>query len=131
MTADSYPMDSDCDFYFLHTAFTPNGDGRNDLYGLFYLNVIADSSTITIWDAGGTRVFNHNISVRWDGADAAGHQVAAGTYPVRLQLRTMTGATVDICTCVALLHYTGGCLKTNGATYYFPDQVNPDSGYVY
>jgi len=130
-TLVSYKMDTDSVCYYLPTAFTPNGDGINDVFYLLYNNLVVDSSTLTIWDMSGDEVFTGNIGTRWDGYNMSGVKCAAGNYPVHVNLRTNKGATFNTCACVTILQYSGNCIKTNGVTYYFPDQLNIDSGFIY
>lgn len=130
-TLISHIPDADSVFYYLPTAFTPNGDGINDVVNLYYNNLVADSSSLTVWDLSGNEVFSDNIKGRWEGIEKNGAKCAAGSYPVRLKLRTIKGATVDVCACVTLLTYSGSCIKTNGKTFYFPDQINISSGFTF
>ncbi len=130
-----HTVDTDSVFYFLPTAFTPNGDGINDIFFLLYNNLVVDSSSISIWDINGREVFSKNIGASartsgWDGTDMSGKKCGAGEYPVHVKLLTNKGTVVNVCACVNLLQYSGSCLNTKGITYYFPDQVNIDSGYV-
>jgi gliding motility-associated-like protein len=130
-TLISYKIDTDSVYYFLPTAFTPNGDGINDIFSLVFHNLVVDSSTLTIWDMSGNEVFSGNIGTRWDGRNLSGNKCAAGNYLVHVYLRTNKGVIFSTCACVTILQYTGNCIKTNGITYYFPDQLNIDSGFVF
>lgn len=117
--------------YYLPTAFTPNGDGINDLFRLlFYTNLNVDSSTLTIWDIKGNGVFTGTINQPWDGHDLKGNLCAAGHYPLYLKLRTASGATIATCGCVTILTYKGNCIYTGGITYDLADEADT-SGFVY
>jgi gliding motility-associated-like protein len=131
-TCSGKPVAHDSDsagvYYFMPTAFTPNGDGINDVYRVVYKNLDTNSSMITIWDITGTEVFTGKITQRWEGFDLKGNKCLSGQYPVYAALKTLSGTAITMCTCVSLLVYTGSCIKTNGVTYYFPDQLNTLSG---
>ncbi len=127
----AYLADTDGMFYFMPTAFTPNGDGINDVFSVIYNKLDTDSSVITIWNTAGTEVFTGKLTKRWEGRDLAGKVCAAGQYPVYLDLRTSAGQKVQLCACVHLLKYSGSCIATDGITYYFPDQLDFASGFVY
>ncbi len=133
-TCSSTPLthtaDSSDTYYYLPTAFTPNGDGINDVFSLFFHGLDTANSTITIWNLSGTKVFAGKITQRWEGTDLAGGKCGAGEYPVYLDLKTSAGITVTTCACVNILAYSGSCIKTNGITYYFPDQLDT-AGFVF
>ena len=124
-------------YYYLPTAFTPNGDGINDMLRLFYSSEVnVDSSTLTIWDMNGNGVFTGTINQSWNGYDLKGNLCAAGHYPLYLKLRLLSGATVATCGCVTILTYKGNCIYTGGVTYYYGDEldsagfVNPTSDHI-
>jgi hypothetical protein len=122
---------ADSTTYFVPNAFTPDGDGRNEVYYLTYANLVVDSSTLTIWDMTGKELYSKTINNKWDAKDMSGNRVGAGNYPVHVKLKTVGGTTLEFCTCVTILQYTGNCIKTNGITYYFPDQVDPTNGFAW
>jgi len=117
-------------FYFLPTAFTPNGDGINDVIYLFYNGLDTNNSSMTIWNLSGTEVFAGKITQGWFGNDLNGNKCGAGEYPVYLQLKTLGGVTTKICACVNILVYSGSCIQTHGITYYFQDQLDT-AGFVF
>ena len=117
-------------YYYLPTAFTPNGDGLNDVLHLFYSSEVnVDSSTLTIWDMKGNGVFTGTVNQSWDGHDLKGVLCAPGHYPLYLKIRTTWGATITGCGCVTILTYKGNCIYTGGVTYYYPDQLDT-AGFV-
>jgi gliding motility-associated-like protein len=119
-------------FYYLPTAFTPNGDGINDVFSMAYNDKVnVDSSTITIWDMKGNGVFIGTVNQRWAGLDLKGVKCAAGHYPFYLKLRTTSGQTITSCGCVTILVYKGTCIATSGYTYYLPDQLDLQQGFIY
>jgi len=126
----AHKTDSTGLYYFLPTAFTPNGSGINNVYGLIYDSLNTKSSTLTIWNASGEGVYTGDITQSWDGNDLTGTKCPAGQYYVSMKLVTLKGQTITACTCVTILEYRGNCIYTGGITYYFADQLIPDSGFV-
>jgi len=62
------PADLECKA-FLPNAFTPNGDGRNDLFGIDNPAAITDFISLEIYDRWGNRMFfTENPFLRWDGS---------------------------------------------------------------
>jgi len=130
-TPVEHSLDADSVFYVVPTAFTPNGDGINDIFKVIYNKLDTDSSLVTIWNINGTEVFTGKITARWEGTDLNGNKCPAGQYPVQVKLRTLAGITTTSCACVTLLTYSGSCIKTNGITYLFVDQIDPSQGMIY
>ena len=57
-----------CDELFLPKAFTPNGDGLNDLFGISNPFVLQNLISFEIFDRWGNRVFiTDNADEKWDG----------------------------------------------------------------
>jgi gliding motility-associated-like protein len=73
-------MDSTCPQYvYLPNAFTPNGDGRNDVFRPIFAGPTSDFK-FAIFDRWGRRVFeSSNPSVGWDGT-TGGKPQPAGMY---------------------------------------------------
>lgn len=62
------PADLDCSQLFMPNAFTPNADGRNDMYGISNPYAISDLVSFEIFDRWGGRVFMTTDSMeKWDG----------------------------------------------------------------
>lgn len=62
------PDDLDCNDLFLPSAFSPNGDGLNEEYGISNPLAIDGIDFLEIYDRWGTRVFHtNNAFERWDG----------------------------------------------------------------
>jgi gliding motility-associated-like protein len=69
-----------CPAYELPNAFTPNGDGHNDLY-IPRQNRFIESIDLKIFNRWGTLVFEtKNPNIEWDGRDMNGNEVPDGTY---------------------------------------------------
>ena len=81
----SHSSDSSGTWYYLPSAFTPNGDGLNDILQVAYGGLDTANSSITVWNLDGIKVFSGRITKRWDGFDLNGNKCAAGQYPVYLQ----------------------------------------------
>lgn len=123
-TAVTHTPDSAGSYFYLPTAFTPDGDGLNDRFGLWGSNIDTAATSITVFKLSGEVVFTGNGNAKWDGFDTHGNKCGAAQYPVYLSVRTNGGKTETGCTCVTLLVPSGGCVKTNGITYFFPDQID-------
>jgi gliding motility-associated-like protein len=67
-------------FITIPNVFTPNGDGRNDIFSLHPIN-IGDIS-MTIFDRWGLKMYDTSStgSLTWDGKTKGGADVADGTY---------------------------------------------------
>lgn len=79
------PDDLDCDQIFLPNAFTPNGDGLNDAYGISNPFALQQLISFEIYDRWGERVFfTTNPFDKWDG-NFKGQEMNSGVllYKVR------------------------------------------------
>lgn len=60
--------DISCENLLLPTAFTPNGDGLNERYGISNVFIIESLESFEVYDRWGTRVFVANgVNDGWDG----------------------------------------------------------------
>lgn len=80
--------------YFLPTAFTPNGDGINDVYlGTGSLEYI-DRFSLTIWNRFGELVFiTDKPNLGWNGYDKQGSLSKLGVYMALAKITDITGKT--------------------------------------
>lgn len=63
------PDDLDCEQVYLPNAFTPNSDGRNDVFGISNPYAIQDLVSFEIFDRWGGRVFfTDDVFSAWDGS---------------------------------------------------------------
>ena len=63
------PNDLDCNAVYLPGAFTPNGDGLNDTYGISNPFALQDFISFEIFDRWGARVFfSEDPFAEWDGS---------------------------------------------------------------
>ncbi len=69
-----------CPFYELPNAFTPNGDGKNELF-IPYPYCFIDRIEIKIFNRWGQLIFEtSNPDIQWDGTNLAGKEVVEGVY---------------------------------------------------
>jgi len=76
-------------------VFTPNGDGRNDVFTFRAVNM--GEITITIFDRWGLKMFESTQSgnIIWDGKNKGGHTVTDGTYFYILKATGLDGVQYD------------------------------------
>jgi len=117
----------------LPNAFTPNGDGLNDVFRPIGVTGMANFS-LTIFDANGSRIYSITdpFAVGWDGRYSSGIPAPEGNYTAYINFRTVNGDEVDRNVCIALLDYgAGNCIpRSSTGNYYFEDQIDPSTGSV-
>lgn len=76
-------------------VFTPNGDGKNDVFTFNAINM--GEITITIFDRWGLKMFEATDSgnIRWDGKNKSGKTVTDGTYFYILTATGLDGVKYD------------------------------------
>ncbi|MBL7832188.1 MAG: gliding motility-associated C-terminal domain-containing protein [Saprospiraceae bacterium] len=73
-----------CDLVYLPKAFTPNGDGLNETFGISNPFVIKSIKTFEIYDSWGGKIFGTgDVFERWDGS-FNGSPVTPGVYLYRV-----------------------------------------------
>jgi len=81
---------------YLPSAFSPNDDGVNDVFGPFLGQGVSAVGEMTIYDRWGGEIFvsqpsgPSSLSV-WQGADAWGHPLPTGVYLYRITVRFLDG----------------------------------------
>lgn len=72
--------DSACkEYFYIPTAFTPNGDGKNDIFKPVFAGLVTECS-FSIYNRLGQKIFSsNNIANGWDGT-INGHPQPSGTY---------------------------------------------------
>ena len=76
--------------FLVANAFTPNGDGLNDCFGIKFWGVI-NSFEFTIYNRWGERIFfTTNASDCWDGT-YKGLKQPIGNYIYKIQAKTLCG----------------------------------------
>ena len=112
----------------LPNAFTPNGDGKNDLLRPV-MAMSLSAFSMTVFDKDGTTLFYtaDTASAGWDGRNNSGQKMAPGRYRVTITYRSSYGGNGTYQYCVALLNYgTSSCIPQSGdGNYYFEDMWNP------
>jgi gliding motility-associated-like protein len=76
-------------------VFTPNGDGKNDVFTFNAVNM--GQITITIFDRWGLKMFEATDTgnIRWDGKNKSGKTVTDGTYFYILTATGLDGVQYD------------------------------------
>jgi gliding motility-associated-like protein len=81
------PNTLDCDKVFLPTAFTPNGDGRNDAFHISNPYAIGELLDFEIVDAWGGKVFvSKDKEAKWDGT-FNGKELNTGIFVWKIRYR--------------------------------------------
>jgi|GEM_PF-6590530 len=120
-------------FVSVPTAFTPDGDGINDLFRAFRVDSAAiqpGSFLMTVTSGNDAILFQTNDpNNAWDGMTLGGMVVDPGKYYVSLRYNDYNGQLVDTCNCISLFRVNSqGCINTDSATYYFEDQMDWNTG---
>ena len=81
-------------------TFTPNGDGWNDYFEIFYTNPLNCTLEGKIYDISGTLVGEMklkelNNSIYWDGLNFSGETVPGGVYIYQLRIRGPENKTIN------------------------------------
>ena len=84
------PSDLDCENIFLPKAFTPNGDGLNEIYTISNPFAIPDLISFEIFDRWGGRVFfTDNVLEGWDGT-VKGQALPPGVFLYKVRFNCGT-----------------------------------------
>jgi gliding motility-associated-like protein len=111
---------------FVPNAFTPNGDGINDVFDC--IGMYLSNFSLTIKDQSGVTLFSDtNISNHWDGTNLSG-KVQKGYYNAVISFRNYSGTTITKSMIITL--YTDPA-SLSGGNCMFRDQINPKMGFIY
>ena len=121
---------ADSTAFALPTAFTPNGDGVNDIYYPIapYPNKISNYS-LSIYNASTNALeFQTNsVTTRWDGT-VNGTVTTVYKHQVHVSFTDANGVAVDTCSFLFLVPVSSaGCINpipADTASYIFPDEMN-------
>jgi gliding motility-associated-like protein len=82
--------------FIVPNVFTPNGDGKNDLFTFDALNM--DDISLTIYDRWGLKMFEKTAkgNVAWDGKNMSGNMVTDGTYFYVIKATGLDGSKYDL-----------------------------------
>jgi gliding motility-associated-like protein len=87
---------------FIPSAFTPNGDGLNDIFEITGKSV--EEYDLRIFDRwGGSMYQSSSISQHWDGKVSGGHDATQGAYVYRIVVKDHTGKEHEYTGTVTLL----------------------------
>lgn len=118
--------------FSLPTVFTPNGDGKNDVYRPVGTYINGIDYLMAIYKPNGVMIFKTtDYKTGWNGRDSSGNLVTDYSYGVTVHFTNNQGQLVDTCTQLWLLtNNTNGCaIRTaDSAQYIFEDQINPATG---
>ena len=79
--------------FVLHipNGFTPNGDGKNDVFKVVYTGVL-QSSVLYVYNVSGNLVYTTtDISMEWDGKGSSGKYLSLGVYNYTIDLSDTAG----------------------------------------
>ncbi|NNE30001.1 MAG: gliding motility-associated C-terminal domain-containing protein, partial [Saprospiraceae bacterium] len=88
--------------FFIPNAFSPNGDGNNDFFEIFFDKGIESIERTLIFDRWGELVFESNGPIFWDGKFAGQHMNPA-VFVYQVWFNTNRGETIMIAGDVTLL----------------------------
>jgi len=122
--------------FFLATAFTPNGDGINDFYGVIGASLHFSSFLMAIYDTTGTLVYETaNPAIQWEGTDTTtGKQSTKYKFYVQVKYTTPGNKSGSAGTYLYLLsnNTASGCVnlvKADSSGYEFGDQFSILTGF--
>lgn len=78
-----------CPYFRLPNVFTPNGDGKNDLFRTIHCPLFVESVEFTVYNRWEQKIYEGkgDIFVNWDGRTNAGGQVPSGVYYYEAKVR--------------------------------------------
>jgi len=73
-------------------VFTPNNDGKNDIFYLEGWDVCIETFEMFIYDRWGVKIFEStNVNVDWDGRLLSGTEATDGTYYYVFNIKNVNG----------------------------------------
>jgi gliding motility-associated-like protein len=77
------------------TIFTPNGDGKNDLFDILTLSKFIEVKEFRVFDEKGNLVFSSENGEAWNGATPSGIDAPEGNYVYQIQARDLRQQPVE------------------------------------
>jgi gliding motility-associated-like protein len=77
--------------YLVPNAFTPNGDGLNDCFGIGHWGTLQNLSFRIVDRWGNTAFYSKSNSLCWDGNYIQGKQAVSGTYLYQIEAQSPCG----------------------------------------
>jgi gliding motility-associated-like protein len=90
---------------YIPSAFTPNGNGDNEVFKVYASDILKDDFTLSIYNRWGEKLFESNdYNIGWNGAkNNSGEVVELGVYVYKVHLRDWKGLGHDYIGHVTLL----------------------------
>jgi gliding motility-associated-like protein len=80
-----------CSSFDLPNIFTPNGDGKNDIFQAMKCPRFVQSVLFVVYNRAGQKVFEYNgPKLEWNGNDASGNPLPAGSYYYTCETKFLT-----------------------------------------
>ncbi|WP_229321175.1 T9SS type B sorting domain-containing protein [Larkinella knui] len=79
-----------CPYLMMPNVFTPNGDGKNDVFQPMQCPRFVESAELTIINRWGAKVYEsttNDASLRWDGKNNRGQELPGGLYYYQIQVK--------------------------------------------
>jgi gliding motility-associated-like protein len=104
-TVEPMPTVFDSLLIWVPSAFSPNGDGLNDVFKpVIYKAELLKTFGMFIYDRWGNLIFTtQDYSTGWDGNDASGRNFAEGVYSCIIRITDVTGKEAKHYTSITLL----------------------------
>jgi len=85
-------------------VFTPNNDGKNDVFTLESIESCIDSYDMAIYNRWGIKIFeSNNINVQWDGRISSGVEAVSGIYYYVLNVKNKSGQNENLAGYITLV----------------------------
>ena len=80
-----------CSSFSLPNIFTPNGDGKNDVFQAMKCPRFVQSVMITVYNRAGQKVYEYSgLKLEWNGNDGSGNALPAGSYFYTCEVKFLT-----------------------------------------
>lgn len=80
-----------CVSFELPNIFTPNGDGKNDVFQAMKCPRFVQSIIFTVYNRAGQKIYEYSGNqLSWNGTDSNGKEVAVGTYFYNCEVKFLT-----------------------------------------